>query len=236
MKISSLAANRLFLILASFGGLIVVLWLGLAVLLYGGSTNSSAQTLIVSGQEKPAAHSGRVDKGISSFAPEISSATNEESGVAPATDESKPEDNQWHNVIQIILSDSGSSTFSSAQSLAASLASMPLAGQIEATQHIVNLLADSEYSLAEKIYFRESTPLAVQYVIFEDILNRPNALKLPLLVRSVKEYGHPLRKEAIENLRVQYGVDAGDDWLRWDSLVRETLSRAQAESEGSDQQ
>jgi hypothetical protein len=229
VKISSLASNRLFLILVSFGGLIVVLWLGLAVLLYGGSINSAAQPPIVSGQDKPAAHSGRIDKGISSFAPEISSATNEESGVAPATDESKPEDNQWHNAIQIILSDSGSSTFSSAQSLAASLASMPLAGQIEATQHIVNLLADSEYSLAEKIYFSESTPRAVQQVIFEDILNRPNALKLPLLVRSVKECGHPLRKQAIENLRVQFGVDTGDDWLRWDSLVRETLSRAQAE-------
>jgi hypothetical protein len=100
----------------------------------------------------------------------------------------------------------------------------------------VNLLADSEYSLAEKIYFRESTPLAVQHVIFEDILNRPFALKLPLLVRSVNEYGHPLRKEAIENLRVHYGVDKGDDWLSWDSLFRETLSRTQAESEGSDEQ
>jgi len=56
-------------------------------------------------------------------------------------------------------------------------------------------------------------------------MNRPNTLKLPLLVRTLRESGHPLRNEAIENLQVYLGRDEGADWTRWDAAVRETLDR-----------
>jgi len=62
-------------------------------------------------------------------------------------------------------------------------------------------------------------------------MNRPNAVKLPLLVRTLRETGHPFRNEALENLQVFIGRDEGDDPSRWEVAVSQTLEQERKELE-----
>lgn len=47
------------------------------------------------------------------------------------------------------------------------------------------------------------------------------------------ETGHPFRNEAMENLQVYIGRDEGEDWFRWDAVVRETLDKERREQEAN---
>lgn len=145
-------------------------------------------------------------------------------------DEPSPPDEPWQAAINSILTDDAEPVVLSKR-LAVALPGMPLEGQLEAAQHMVNLLGDEEYVTAESIYFHAGMPDQVRRLVFEDFMNRPNALKLPLLVRTLREYGHPLRGEALENLQVYIGRDEGDDPNRWDAAVREALEKERLEQQ-----
>lgn len=138
----------------------------------------------------------------------------------------------WQRTINSILTDDAEPSLLSGR-LAVALPGMPLEGQLEAAQHMVNLLADEDYATAETVYFSPSMAEPVRRLVFEDFMNRPNTLKLPLLVRTLRESGHPLRTEAIENLQVYLGRDEGADWTRWDAAVREALDRERREQEAT---
>jgi len=145
-------------------------------------------------------------------------------------DTPSPPDETWQAAINSILTDDAEPVVLSKR-LAVALPGMPLEGQLEAAQHMVNLLGDEEYVTAESIYFHSGMPEQVRRLVFEDFMNRPNALKLPLLVRTLREYGHPLRGEALENLQVYIGRDEGDDPNRWDAAVREALEKERLEQQ-----
>jgi hypothetical protein len=115
--------------------------------------------------------------------------------------------------------------------LASALPGLPLEGQMEAAQHMVNLLGDQEYSVAATVYFNSAMPEPVRRLVFEDFMNRPNAVKLPLLVRTLRETGHPFRNEALENLQVFIARDEGDDPSRWEVAVSQTLEQERKELE-----
>jgi hypothetical protein len=76
-------------------------------------------------------------------------------------------------------------------------------------------------------------PEPVRRLVFEDFMNRPNAVKLPRLVRTLRDQVHPMRREAIDNLQVYIGRDEGEDWVRWDAAVRGTLERERREQEAA---
>jgi len=139
-----------------------------------------------------------------------------------------PPDEPWQVAINSILSTDAEPVVLS-QRLAVALPGMPLEGQLEAAQHMVNLLGDDEYANAENIYFHNGHAEQVRRVIFEDFMNRPNTLKLPLLVRTLREYGHPMRREAIDNLQALLGRNEGEDANRWDFAVREALEKERRE-------
>lgn len=143
-------------------------------------------------------------------------------------EEPSPPDEPWQLAINSILSADAEPVVLS-QRLAVALPGMPLEGQLEAAQHMVNLLGDDEYAAAENIYFHNGHAEQVRRVIFEDFMNRPNTLKLPLLVRTLREYGHPLRREAIDNLQALLGRNEGEDANRWDFAVREALEKERRE-------
>jgi len=115
--------------------------------------------------------------------------------------------------------------------LASALPGLPPEGQMEAAQHMVNLLGDHEYLVAATVYFNSAIPEPVRRLVFEDFMNRPNAVKLPLLVRTLRERAHPMRNEALENLQVFIGRDEGDDPSRWEVAVSQTLEQERKELE-----
>ena len=230
MKISALVSTRLAWLLGGIGSIIILLWLVLAFLFF----SEPSELIKIDAKPIKTENSSALESARENFsvpAPEDlrSAETITTSSTAPPPE---PIEEPWQQTINAILQNDGSPTLLSGR-LAAALPGMPLEGQLEAAQHMVNLLADEEYGTAEKVYLNPGMPQPVRRLVFEDFMNRPNSLKLPLLVRTLRETGHPMRREAIDNLQVYIGRDEGEDWLRWDAAVRETLERERREQEAA---
>ena len=230
MKISALVSTRLAWLLGGIGSIIILLWLVLAFLFF----SEPSELIKIDAKPIKTENSSALETARENFsvpAPEDlrSAETITTSSAAPPPE---PIEEPWQQVIQGILMNDGDPALLSGR-LAAALSGMPPEGQLEAAQHMVNLLADEEYGTAEKVYLNPAMPEPVRRLVFEDFMNRPNSLKLPLLVRTLRETGHPMRREAIDNLQVYIGRDEGEDWLRWDAAVRETLERERREQEAA---
>jgi len=62
-------------------------------------------------------------------------------------------------------------------------------------------------------------PEDVLDVLVVDVLNRPNSLKLPLLLEIAREPSHPKAIESKELLEVYLEQDYGNDWNKWQAKL-----------------
>jgi hypothetical protein len=146
-----------------------------------------------------------------------------------AIDESEvlePVESSWEAPINAIL-ESTEENDAVAMRLSALAPTLPLDGRVEATQHMVNLLGDENYQPALQKLVSLATPPEVMEVIYSDVLNRPNTVKLPVLVNVLGVPSHPLRAEALDTLQIFVGRDLGNDTQAWSAAVQEFL-RAEA--------
>jgi hypothetical protein len=151
----------------------------------------------------------------------IAEKESQESG-AVATDQLPPDTPMWESSVNAIL-ESAEDNDAVALKLDALAHSLPMEGQVEATQHMVNLLGDESYQLARRKLANPATPREVMDVIYSDVLNRPNTVKLPALVDVLAVPGHPLHAESLETLRVFVERDLGNDLPAWNVAVQEFL-------------
>jgi hypothetical protein len=100
---------------------------------------------------------------------------------------------------------------------------LPEDGQVEAAQHLSNLLPDEEYSSLARTLTNAVTSEAVLDVLMTDVLNRPNPLKLGTLLEVAKTPNHPKAEEARDVLEVYVDEDFGADWNAWDAAVQKWL-------------
>lgn len=170
------------------------------------------------------------------------SETSRSAGTDETSDSSRPEEPAaagggiqtvpWQTTIATINSQSDPARIVAAK-LSAVLPTFPPDGQMETAQQIVKLQTDDDYTVAESLYFSPTAPEPVKRLVFEDLMNRPNALKLPILVRTVGQTGHPLHAEALDNLQLFVGRDVGDDPLLWQSAVEAKLAHQRMEQEAA---
>jgi hypothetical protein len=150
----------------------------------------------------------------------------------PVTDDLSPEFEEpgqpWEMAINQFL-DSDEDNDKVAASLAALAPTLPLEGQVEAIQHMVNLLDDEQYALAQNMVMNPGLHPDVREVLFSDVLDRPNAVKLPVLLALLSSPGHPLRTEAHTNLQAVIGQDLGQSPMLWSQPVQAFLEREAAE-------
>jgi hypothetical protein len=59
--------------------------------------------------------------------------------------------------------------------------------------------------------------------LMADVLNRPNRLKLPLLLEVARTAPHPKAGEAKEILGLFLEEDYGDDWAKWQAEMEQWL-------------
>lgn len=156
-------------------------------------------------------------------------ATQREQASINESEDFEPQEASWEAPINAIL-ESTEDNDTVAARLHALAPTLPLDGQVEATQHMVNLLGDENYQVAMQKLVNLSTPPDVMEVIYSDVLNRPNSVKLPALVNMLATPGHPLRPEAIETLQIFVGRDLGDNTQAWTVAVQEFL-RAEAQED-----
>ena len=128
----------------------------------------------------------------------------------------------WEQRLDDILGSEGEET-AKAKQLLALFPNLPEDGQVEVAQHLSNLLSDQEYAPLGKLLTDSKLPEAVLDVLVVDVLNRPNALKLPLLLDIARDSEHPKAAEAKDLLELYLEEDYGNDWNKWQAKMQQWL-------------
>ena len=128
----------------------------------------------------------------------------------------------WEERIDDLLTADGEEDKKAVQMLAM-LPNLPEDGQVEAAQHISNLLPDEQYSALAPVLTNAHTAEAVLDVLMTDVLNRPNGVKLNTLLDVARIPGHPKGEEARDVLEVFVDENYGEDWTAWSNAVQKWL-------------
>jgi hypothetical protein len=95
----------------------------------------------------------------------------------------------------------------------------PPDAQVELSQHLVNMVQDDHYAGAAQLLTNAVTPSAVSTVLMNDLLNRGNTLKLPMLLDVAQNNDHPLKDQAREMLELLLQQDNGTNWDQWSTSI-----------------
>jgi hypothetical protein len=131
----------------------------------------------------------------------------------------------WESTIDGILRSNVSET-QMAQMLINILPTLPEDGQIEAANHIANLLPDSQYSAVRPLLLNSSLPESVLSVFFTDLMNRDDPTKLNSFLDIAQIPNHPFQSEALSDLQIYLGDDYGTDWNQWRTHITQYLQTA----------
>lgn len=103
------------------------------------------------------------------------------------------------------------------------LPALPESLQEETAQHICNLMPDEAYGALGPLLTNGVAPEAVLDIVMADLLSRPNALKLPLLLNMARADQHPRSEEARSVLELHLEKDFGTDWTAWETSLQAWL-------------
>ncbi|MEA3188653.1 MAG: hypothetical protein QOD99_2483 [Chthoniobacter sp.] len=109
------------------------------------------------------------------------------------------------------------------------LPTLPEDGQVEAANHVTNLLPDENYSAAKPVLLNPGLAESVLSVFFTDLMNRSDQIKLRSFIEIAKIPNHPFHDEALEDLEIYLGENYGTDWTKWSSATEKYLKEADAQ-------
>jgi len=121
----------------------------------------------------------------------------------------------------ILLSDADDNT--KADGILALIPTAPAEAQVELSQHLVNMVRDEHYDGAAQLLTNSATASAVSSVLMNDLLNRNNTLKLPMLLAVARQDDHPLKDQAREMLELLIQEDNGTNWEQWSASINTWL-------------
>ena len=180
----------------------------------------------VATQNQPASPEATATSTLGAFAPAKTSplpsepATNQTATTLTATGTNAIGD--WEGRLDEILGSDGDET-QKAKQLLAIFPSLPQEGQVEAAQHLSNLMPDAEYGPLGKMMADSKLAEPVLDVLMVDVLNRPNSIKLPLLLEVARAPEHPKATEAKDLLELYLEEDYGTDWNRWQAKMQQWI-------------
>lgn len=122
--------------------------------------------------------------------------------------------NDWENKIDDIVGSDDPDTNKVAE-LYALFPTLPPDGQEEVAQHLSNLVDDDDYAPLGEMLKNDKLPEGVLDELLADVLNRPNNLKLPLLLSVASDANNAKHDEAKDLLELYLGDDYGTDWNSW---------------------
>ncbi len=128
----------------------------------------------------------------------------------------------WEDRVDQILTTDGPEA-DKAKQMMALFPRLPEDGQIEVAQHLSNLVEDKDYAPLGRFLTNSALPASVLDVLMTDVLNRPNSLKMPLLLEVARDPLNPKAAEAKELLEVLLEEDYGTDWTTWQAKVTQWL-------------
>jgi hypothetical protein len=128
----------------------------------------------------------------------------------------------WEDKVDEILGSTRSEADKAKQMLEM-FPTLPATGQEEVVRHLTNLLPDQDYGLMRSFLTNASLPENVQDVLLGDVLNRPNSLKLPVLLEVARNPQHSKAAEAKDFLQLFLEQDYGSDWDKWQAGMEQWL-------------
>jgi len=128
----------------------------------------------------------------------------------------------WEQKVDEILG-SDSPDPDKARQLLEMFPTLPADGQEEVAQHLANLVPDQDFGLMRPYLTNSALPEDVLDVLLDDVLNRPNSLKLPALLDVARSAQHPKAAEAKDFLELFIEEDYGDDWEKWQAGIEQWL-------------
>jgi hypothetical protein len=140
----------------------------------------------------------------------------------PTTAKVMPLVPDWDDKINDILGPEGDEKEKS-KKLIELFPQLPPEGQEEVAHHLSNLVADEDYAPLSNFVTNSALPEAVLDVFVEDVFNRPNAIKLPLLLDIAQDPQHPRASEAKDVLELFLEEDFGNDWTKWHAKMDQWL-------------
>jgi hypothetical protein len=103
----------------------------------------------------------------------------------------------------------------------------PADAQQELAQHLVNMVQDDHYDGTAELLTNAATSPDVSNVLMNDLLNRGNTLKLPMLLAIARNNDHPLKDQALDLLGLLTQEDKGTNWDEWSTTVDTWLQNNQ---------
>ena len=112
-----------------------------------------------------------------------------------------------------------------AQLLIRMLPGLPPEVLSRATEEAATRLPDADYAAALRpTLVNPQTHGMTMSVLFADLMQRPDAIALPILAAIAQEPKHPYARNAQENLQFLLKQDFGSDWAKWDEAIRVRLA------------
>lgn len=115
------------------------------------------------------------------------------------------------------------------QALINLLPSLTKDGQVEASQHISNLLSDENWGKINHIWRNPAFNPDVIEVFANDLMNREDKVKLPALLEAIRIPNHHAREDALSTMQVFLDEDYGDDVAKWEAAMKAYLKKAEDE-------
>ena len=131
----------------------------------------------------------------------------------------------WEEAIESVTGAADLNDTAKSRRLLAMIPAFPEQAFATAAEEAVKRLPDADYnSVALPVVTNPQTHGLVASVLFADLMERPDAITLPALLRIAQIPNHPYARFAHDNLDLLLGEDYGADWLKWDAAVRKTLA------------
>ena len=131
----------------------------------------------------------------------------------------------WEAAIENATKANGVSDTAKSRQLLAMIATLPEEALTAASEEAVKRLPDADYNaVALPLVTNPQTHGLVESVLFADLMERPDAITLPALLRIARTPNHPYAKFAHDNLDLLVGEDFGVDWPKWDAAVQKALT------------
>lgn len=142
--------------------------------------------------------------------------------AARAAVQKNQQDSDWEQKLDdILLGDDDEN--GKADKILALIPHAPVENQQELAQHLVNMVQDDHYDGTAEMLTNAATSADVSNVLMNDLLNRNNTLKLPMLLAIARNDNHPLKDQALDLLGVLTQEDNGTNWDQWNSTINTWL-------------
>jgi hypothetical protein len=128
----------------------------------------------------------------------------------------------WEGRLDHILGAEGTES-DKAKRLLELFPNLPENGQVEVAQHLSNLLGDQDYAPMGSFLTNSALPEPVLDVLMADLLNRPNSIKLPLILEVARDPQHPKATEAKDLLEIFLDENFDQDWAKWQAKIDQWL-------------